>query len=95
MTLSPHPPRQPSHLPESRGGFLCVWAKNFSRFPIAERIPINSHWHIPELREAAPGDFLQPKREVLVLGMKTGMTLRPNGCSADIGYAFVITREPM
>jgi spore photoproduct lyase family protein len=54
-----------------------------ARFPDAERIPVESHWHIPELREADPGEFLRPKRETLVLGVKKGMTFRPNGRSAD------------
>lgn len=54
-----------------------------ARFPGAERIPVASHWRIPELREGDPGDFLRPKREVLVLGVKKGMEFRPNGRSAD------------
>jgi spore photoproduct lyase family protein len=54
-----------------------------ARFPDAERIPVASHWRIPELREADPADFLRPKRETLVLGVKRGMPFRPNGRSAD------------
>ncbi len=54
-----------------------------ARFPASERIPIESHWRIPELRESDPSDFLRPKRETLVLGVKKGMTFRPNGRSAD------------
>ncbi|MGG5891095.1 spore photoproduct lyase family protein [Falsiroseomonas sp. HC035] len=54
-----------------------------ARFPDAERIPVASHWRIPDLREADPADFLRPKREVLVLGVKRGMTFRPNGRSSD------------
>jgi spore photoproduct lyase family protein len=53
------------------------------RFPDAERIPVASHWRIPDLREADPADFLRPKRETLVLGVKRGMSFRPNGRSAD------------
>ncbi|MBL6455091.1 spore photoproduct lyase family protein [Belnapia sp. T6] len=53
------------------------------RFPEAERIEVESHWRIPELREADPEEFLRPKREVLVLGVKKGMSFRPNGRSAD------------
>ena len=83
VTLSPYPPRQPSHLPASRGGFLRVEAKDSSRFPIAERIPINSHRRIPELRDAAPGDFPKPKREVLVLGVEAE-ALRPRRSKAVI-----------
>ncbi|RYH14629.1 MAG: spore photoproduct lyase family protein [Alphaproteobacteria bacterium] len=54
-----------------------------ARFSDAQRILVESHWRIPELREADPGDFLRPKREVLVLGVKKGLTFRPNGRSAD------------
>jgi spore photoproduct lyase len=54
-----------------------------ARFPGAERIPVESHWRIPELREADPAEYLRPKRETLVLGVKKGMQSRPNGRSAD------------
>jgi spore photoproduct lyase family protein len=54
-----------------------------ARFPGAERIPVASHWRIPELREGEAGDYLRNKREVLVLGVKKGMGFRPNGRSAD------------
>jgi hypothetical protein len=54
-----------------------------ARFPDAERIEVESHWRIPELREADPADYLRPKRESLVLGVKKGMPVRPNGRSAD------------
>ena len=54
-----------------------------ARFPQAERIPVASHWRIPELREGDPGDYLAAKRHSLVLGVKKGLTFRPNGRSAD------------
>jgi spore photoproduct lyase family protein len=54
-----------------------------ARFPDAERIPVESHWRIPELRDADPGDYLSSKRQSLVLGVKKGLTFRPNGRSAD------------
>ncbi|RAI59022.1 spore photoproduct lyase family protein [Roseicella frigidaeris] len=54
-----------------------------ARFPAAERIPVESHWRIPALREGDPGDYLRPKRETLVLGVKQGLGFRPNGRSAD------------
>ncbi len=56
-----------------------------ARFPDAERIPVASHWRIPELSRdpALAGDWLGVKRDVLVLGVKKGMTMRPNGRSAD------------
>jgi len=54
-----------------------------ARFPEAERIPVESHWRIPELREGDPGDYLASKKSALVLGVKKGLTFRPNGRSAD------------
>jgi hypothetical protein len=53
------------------------------RFPDAERIPVISHWQIPELRDGDPGDYLAAKRQSLVLGVKKGLSFRPNGRSAD------------
>lgn len=54
-----------------------------ARFPTAKRIPVASHWGIPELLEGDPADFLRPKRTALVLGVKKGLSSRPNGRSAD------------
>ena len=54
-----------------------------ARFPAAERVPVASHWNIPELRDADPGDYLRAKRGSLVLGVKKGLAFRPNGRSAD------------
>ena len=54
-----------------------------ARFPDAQRIPVQSHWRIPELRDADPGDYLAAKRQALVLGVKKGLAFRPNGRSAD------------
>jgi spore photoproduct lyase family protein len=54
-----------------------------ARFPGAERVPVASHWRIPELREGDPGDYLRAKRQSLVLGVKKGLAFRPNGRSAD------------
>jgi spore photoproduct lyase len=54
-----------------------------ARFPTAERIVVASHSRIPQLREGNPADFLRPKRQTLVLGVKKGLGLRPNGRSAD------------
>ncbi|MFC3127430.1 spore photoproduct lyase family protein [Pseudoroseomonas globiformis] len=54
-----------------------------ARFPGAERIPVASHWRIPELRDADPGDYLSAKKQALVLGVKKGLAFRPNGRSAD------------
>jgi len=54
-----------------------------ARFAQAERIAVASHWRIPELRDGDPGDYLAAKRQALVLGVKKGLTFRPNGRSAD------------
>ena len=56
-----------------------------ARFPDAELVEVASHWKIPEL-SADPdlaADWLRLKREVLVLGVKKGLAMRPNGRSAD------------
>lgn len=55
------------------------------RFPQAELVEVASHWKIPALfeDEGRAEDWLTLKREVLVLGVKKGMTMRPNGRSAD------------
>lgn len=56
-----------------------------ARFPDAERIEVASHWKIPELHRNAglAEDWLRVKRDTLVLGVKKGLTMRPNGRSAD------------
>ncbi len=63
-----------------------------ARFPDAERIEVASHWKIPELHGNAglAEDWLRVKRDTLVLGVKKGMQLRPNGRSAD----FIAPFEP-
>ena len=55
-----------------------------ARFPEAERIEVKSHWMIPSLHgnEGSAEDWLRIKRETLVLGVKKGLTFRPNGRSA-------------
>jgi spore photoproduct lyase family protein len=60
-------------------------AEILARFPDAERIEVASHWNIPQLHGNAGSvrDWLRIKREVLVLGVKKGMEVRPNGRSAD------------
>ncbi len=55
------------------------------RFPEAERIEVPSHWKIDGLH-GNPGnveDWLRIKRELLVLGVKKGVSFRPNGRSSD------------
>jgi spore photoproduct lyase len=55
-----------------------------ARYPDAERIVVGSHWNIPSLHgnEGNAEDWLRIKRSVLVLGVKKGMSMRPNGRSA-------------
>ena len=55
-----------------------------ARFPNAERIEVPSHWNIPELHgnEGSVEDWLRIKRSTLVLGVKKGLAMRPNGRSA-------------
>ncbi|WP_182085913.1 spore photoproduct lyase family protein [Aureimonas sp. ME7] len=56
-----------------------------ARYPHAAQVEVESHWRIPELSAdvAKAEDWLSVKRDVLVLGIKKGMTMRPNGRSAD------------
>ncbi len=55
------------------------------RFPDAERFEVPSHWNIPGLHgnAGAVRDWVRTKRTTLVLGVKKGLTIRPNGRSAD------------
>ena len=55
-----------------------------ARYPDAERIPVDSHWKIPSLHgnEGSAEDWLKIKRNVLVLGVKKSLSMRPNGRSA-------------
>jgi spore photoproduct lyase family protein len=55
-----------------------------ARFPNSELVEVASHWKIPQLGDPAlAGDWLRVKRGILVLGVKKGMQMRPNGRSAD------------
>jgi spore photoproduct lyase family protein len=55
------------------------------RFPGAERIEVESHWRIPGLfgNEGNVERWNQIKRSVLVLGVKKGTRIEPNGRSTD------------
>ena len=55
-----------------------------ARFPEAERIAVPSHWNIPSLHGNAGSveDWVRIKRSTLVLGVKKGLAMRPNGRSA-------------
>jgi spore photoproduct lyase len=55
-----------------------------AKYPDAERTYVDSHWKIPSLHgnEGNTEDWLRIKRSSLVLGVKKGLTMRPNGRSA-------------
>jgi spore photoproduct lyase len=55
-----------------------------ARYPQAERVVVPSHWNIPELHgnEGSIEDWVRIKRSTLVLGVKKGLSMRPNGRSA-------------
>jgi spore photoproduct lyase len=55
-----------------------------ARFPNAELVEVESHWKIAQLADPALAeDWLRVKRDTLVLGVKKGLQMRPNGRSAD------------
>lgn len=62
-----------------RGLFL------FKKFPDAKKIPVSSHWQIPELNlnSEQVESWNKNKREVLILGTKKKLYCRENGRSTD------------
>ena len=56
-----------------------------ARFPDAERIEVESHWRIPGLfgNEGNVARWNQVKGQTLVLGIKKGLRVEPNGRSSD------------
>ncbi|MBV2358053.1 spore photoproduct lyase family protein, partial [Streptomyces sp. J2-1] len=56
-----------------------------ARLPDAEVTEVPSHWRIPTLHgnEGNVSRWVRVKTETLVLGVKRGLTVRPNGRSAD------------
>jgi spore photoproduct lyase len=56
-----------------------------ARWPGADLVEVDSHWRIPELHgdEANVSRWVRIKTEALVLGVKKGLAVRPNGRSAD------------
>ena len=64
-----------------------IWRANAEKiiadYPDAEISEVESHWRIPELFDADASDWMRTKREVLVLGIKAGLTHQKNGRSAD------------
>ncbi|QDV32997.1 spore photoproduct lyase family protein [Tautonia plasticadhaerens] len=71
-----HEPAVPDH-PRGR--------EILGRFPHARREVVRSHWNIPGLHgnEGKAEDWLRTKKTTLVLGLRKGMEIRPNGRSAD------------
>ena len=69
---------------EPNVGAFPIGHEILARFPDAERIPVPSHWNIPALHGNAGSveDWVRIKRSTLVLGVKKGLTMRPNGRSA-------------
>ena len=78
------------------------------RFPDAERILVDSHWKIPGLygSEGNVSDWIAIKRNILVLGVKSSLTARPNdrssdfvapshanGCAMSCSYCYVPRRK--
>ena len=55
------------------------------RFPNTERVLVDSHWKIPGLHgcEGNVSDWIAIKRNILVLGIKSSLTARPNSRSSD------------
>ena len=70
---------EPATLACSRGRDIL------ERFPDAQRIEVPSHWRIPDLHGTDDNvdAWVRTKRTVLVLGVKKGLSVRPNGRSAD------------
>jgi hypothetical protein len=61
-----------------------MWPRDFGEVPDAERILVDSHCKILSLHgnEGNADDWLRIKRRSLVLGVKKGLVMRPNGRSA-------------
>ena len=81
----------PSHLIDIQTIYLESVVEEYLRgrevlaaYPDAERIVVDSHWKIPSLNgnEGSADDWLKIKRNVLVLGVKKSLSMRPNGRSA-------------
>lgn len=56
-----------------------------ARYPEAAQIEVPSHWNISGLHgnEGLVKDWVRTKKSVLVLGVRKGFPIRPNGRSAD------------
>ncbi|WMJ74215.1 spore photoproduct lyase family protein [Cytophagaceae bacterium ABcell3] len=78
------------------------------KYSDAERIMVSSHWKIPDLygNEGMAERWLRNKKNILVLGVKKGLTARPNtrsshfvapslanGCAMACSYCYVPRRK--
>jgi spore photoproduct lyase len=81
----------PKHLIDIKTIYLEPAVRGYARgqqilaqHPAAELIEVASHWNIPKLHgnEGSAEDWLRIKRDVLVLGVKKALSMRPNGRSA-------------
>lgn len=79
-----------------------------NRFPGAERVEVASHWKIPSLHgnQGSVEDWTRIKRNILVLGVKSSISARPNcrssdfvapshsnGCAMACSYCYVPRRK--
>jgi spore photoproduct lyase len=79
-----------------------------AQYPDAELIEVASHWKISNLHgnEGSAEDWLRIKRNVLVLGVKKALRMRPNvrsahfiapltsnGCAMACAYCYVPRRK--
>ncbi|MFN7132000.1 MAG: spore photoproduct lyase family protein [Myxococcales bacterium] len=78
------------------------------RYESARKMPVDSHWQIPQLHgnEGSAEDWIHLKRTVLVLGLKKSISSRPNcrsshfiapshanGCTMACTYCYVPRRK--
>ena len=54
-----------------------------ARFPDARVTRVDNHWRLPELTRRDPADWMQSKRDYLVLGVRGSFKQAVNGRSAD------------
>lgn len=64
--------------------FRCT-QEILARFPNAQRIEVPSHWKIPSLHgnEGSASDWLQIRRNILVLGARKSLRCEPNTRPSD------------
>ena len=79
-----------------------------AKYPEARIVEVASHWKIPELFgfEGSVNDWINNKRNVLILGIKKSLSARPNtrsshwiapsesnGCTMSCSYCYVPRRK--